>query len=143
MTENSTQHLDPSTLPPWMMEAAKDSGPDAIAWLATGYLAGVETGRKSGPFPSSPPLYVNGFDLAGCALAHGHPGPHVAHAEYRWRDPEPAAGPTPIPVAAPKGGRHERPRTRRRRADHAWAGSRLVRRSVELLPRAHGRGRLA
>lgn len=86
--ENPTEHLDPHTVPPWLMQSASKHDPHAMGYLAAGYLAGVQVGRKSGPCmataegPSAP---------LRCALADGHRGGHATAGPVTWSDPtEPA-----------------------------------------------------
>jgi hypothetical protein len=80
-------HLDPTTVPPWLMEAAKVAGPDAMGWLAAGYLAGVDVGRRSGPCTATADgLFGETFR---CALAHGHPGAHQTDGPTSWTERQP------------------------------------------------------
>ncbi len=89
---SDTEHLDTNTVPPWLMDAAK---PDvnAIGWLVSGYLAGVEVARKAGPCgqqllvstPDGPPLLI-----LACDLAHGHRGDHRREWTFMWANSDSA-----------------------------------------------------
>jgi len=81
----SDEHLDTNTVPPWLMDAAK---PDvnAIGWLVSGYLAGVEVARKAGPCGQQ--LLVSTPDgpltVVACGLAYGHRGDHRREWTFMW-----------------------------------------------------------
>jgi len=78
------EHIDPTRVPPWLMTAAKSASPDAMAWLVSGYLAGVDVGRKSGPCAATAEgLFGATFT---CALAYGHPGAHQTAGPTTWTE---------------------------------------------------------
>jgi hypothetical protein len=87
-----TEHLDPGMVPPWLMEAAKNAGPDAMGWLVAGYLSGVNVGRKAGVCGDQRQVDI----LATCYLAYGHRGDHSTSAPLVWSD-EPDESPGEVP----------------------------------------------
>lgn len=86
------EHLDPGRVPPWLMESARKHDPQALGWLAAGYLAGVEVGRKAGPCTATVESRVGRLV---CGLAHGHVGGHATASPVTWTDadPEPEVSP--------------------------------------------------
>jgi hypothetical protein len=87
------EHLDPTTVPPWLLDAARQHHPAAMGWLAAGYLAGVEVGRKAGPCAATIQAPFGGERLM-CVLAHGHHGAHATAGPTTWTDGllDPTAG---------------------------------------------------
>jgi hypothetical protein len=74
------------------MDGAK-ADPSAMGWLAAGYLAGVEVGRKSGPCGA---IMAWPGGILVCALGHAHVGAHQTAGPTSWNDPAEAV-PSPAP----------------------------------------------
>ena len=74
-------HLDPNRVPSWLMDGAKERSPEAVGWVAAGYLAGVEAGRKSSQCTETAEATLT------CGLALGHIGPHATVGHATWSDP--------------------------------------------------------
>lgn len=92
-TAPPTPHLDPTTLPPWLIDTAMKVDPATIGWIAAGYLAGVEVARRSGPCAAQKVLMGTvGSDpliVLNCQLANGHSGAHSATHTQFWTEPQP------------------------------------------------------
>lgn len=97
----TTEHLDPNRLPPWLLEHAAKAGPDAMGWLAAGYLAGVQVGRKAGPCMATLEFHSRpghrSLPPLSCDLAFGHLGGH-SNGGTKWTD-----SPEPSPSSSPAG----------------------------------------
>ncbi len=95
---NQPEHLDPSRIPPWLMDHAKLQ-PESMGWLAAGYFAGVDVGRKTSPCPAT----ATGPDgTLACGLALGHIGAHSTVAPVTWTDSAPS-GPGADVASPPPG----------------------------------------
>ena len=89
-TEEPTVHLDTQRVPPWLMEAAKASSPDAMGWLVSGYLAGVDVARKAGPCGVQIAFELLGLPvILACRLAVNHLGSHEVIHTFNWSDATP------------------------------------------------------
>lgn len=82
------EHLDPTRVPPWLMEAAAKTSPDAMGWLVSGYLSGVEVARKAGPCGAQLMLTVDGLlTVVSCDRVIGHFGDHERVWLFIWATP--------------------------------------------------------